>query len=130
MRVPAELRRRSPLVPVGVPVELAALDEAGDPGAAAGPAGAVRRRGAVGAASASGRRPADLDDDVAELLRVGEPAEGVDGSWNAWPRPTGGWPICPAARLEVLAADRVRPRRWRSCSRDASFCGSSQARML
>src|SRR5207245_1189218 len=51
------------------------------------------------------------------------------GSWKGWPRDAGGVPICPAG------ASRFWLRMALATSlavmfKDASFCGSSQARML
>ena len=51
------------------------------------------------------------------------------GNWNGWPREAGGWPICPAGAsrfsLRIALATSMAVM-----LRDASFCGSSQARML
>ena len=74
--------------------------------------------------------PAGLDHDVAELLRIGEPAQGIDRQLERL-APGGG-------ELADLAGRAHRRSGWRIALatsmavmfRDASFCGSSQARML
>ena len=51
-------------------------------------------------------------------------------SWKFWPA-GGRWLAEPArGDLDVLFADGADARRRPSCSRAASFCGSSQMRML
>ena len=51
------------------------------------------------------------------------------GNWNGWPREAGGWPMRPdgastfSLRMALATSMAVMLR-------DASFCGSSQARML
>ena len=50
---------------------------------------------------------AGLDDDVAELLRLGEPAQGLTVNWNACPAATGGWPSCPAATWTFCSGGRA-----------------------
>ena len=102
---------------VGAPAER--MPDAAEPGTpAAGEAPRLRRSGP--------RRPlADLDDDVAELLGVGEPAQGVDRQLEGWPAEAGGWPIWPAAPRGSGCGSRW-PRRWRSCCAPPASAGRAR----
>ena len=69
---------------------------------------------------------ADLDDDVAELLRVGEPAQRVDRQLERLALRGRRLADLPGGGVEVLAADRRWPRRWRSCSATPASAGRAR----
>ena len=75
-------------------------------------------------------RLAGLDDDVGELLRIGEPAQRVDRQLELLALGHGLLADLAGGDLHVLLADGRRPRPWRSGSSAASLSGSSQARRL
>ena len=71
-----------------------------------------------------------LDDDVAELLRVGEPAQGVDGQLELLALGHRLLADLPGGHLQVLLADGGDHVHGAEVRATASLSGSSQARRL
>src|SRR5207247_1144706 len=107
-----------------------------------GRAGLVRRRRLTRARAARGRRSgglirlraggsalADLDDDVPNSSGSISRPRVLIVSWNCCPFGTGCWPICPAATWTFCAPMALTTSAAVRLS-EASFCGSSHARML